>query len=102
MVQGKQLTVVWHVDDLKVSHVKVAVIAKMADWLKSTRKTLFEDGSGQMQISRGKEVHERLGVTLDFSVTSEVKMTMIPHVKEIARLLSPRDNSESVSARPAA
>ena len=51
MVQGKQLTVVWHVDDLKVSHVSVAVVTKMADWLKSTCERLFEDGSGEMQFS---------------------------------------------------
>ena len=36
IVKGKQLTVVWHVDDLKVSHVSSNVVTKMADWLKST------------------------------------------------------------------
>ena len=50
MARGKQLTVVWHVDDLKVSHVSVAVVAKMADWLKSACERLFEDGSGQIKI----------------------------------------------------
>jgi hypothetical protein len=36
IVKGKQLTVVWHVDDLKVSHVSSNIVTKMADWLKST------------------------------------------------------------------
>jgi hypothetical protein len=36
IVKGKQLTVVWHVDNLKVSHVTSNVVTKMADWLKST------------------------------------------------------------------
>jgi hypothetical protein len=36
IIEGKQLTVVWHVDDLKVSHVSSNIVTKMADWLKST------------------------------------------------------------------
>jgi hypothetical protein len=31
VIQGKQLAVVWHVNNLKVSHVTAAVITKMAD-----------------------------------------------------------------------
>jgi hypothetical protein len=40
-VKGKQLTVVWHVDDLKVSHKRPWVVTKMADWLKSTYEQPF-------------------------------------------------------------
>jgi hypothetical protein len=102
MVQGKQLTVVWHVDDLKVSHdVSTAIITKMADWLKSTYQRLFEDGSGEMSIALGK-IHEYLGITLDFTVPGEVKITMIPYVKEIVKLFSEYDNSQSTTATPAA
>ena len=31
IVQGKQLAVVWHVDDLKASHVITVIATKMAD-----------------------------------------------------------------------
>ena len=51
VVQERQLTVVWHVDDLKVSYVSAAIVTKMADWLKSTYERLFEDGSSEMQIT---------------------------------------------------
>ena len=34
-MSGKQMTVVWHVDDLKTSHVNKRVNAKFLEWLKS-------------------------------------------------------------------
>ena len=101
VVKGKQLTVVWHVDDLKVSHVRALVVTKMADWLKKTYERLFDDGSGEMKICRGK-VHDYLGMCLDFTVPGEVKITMIPYVKEIVQQFSEYDNSQSTAATPAA
>ena len=52
----------------------------MADWLKSTNERLFDDGSGELKICRGK-IHEYLGMTLDFTIDGEVKITMISYVK---------------------
>ena len=102
MVNGKQLTVVWHVDDLKVSHVSSDVVTKMADWLKSTYERLFDDGSGEMKICRGK-IHEYLGMTLDFTIDGEVKVTMIPYIKEIIQQFEEHDPSpQRTAATPAA
>jgi hypothetical protein len=101
VVQGRQLTVVWHVDDLKVSHRKAKVVTKIIDWLKSTYERLFDDGSGAMQVSRGK-VHKYLDMTLDFNTPGEVKITMIPYVKEILKLFTEHDKSEPTANTPAA
>ena len=101
IVDGKQLTVVWHIDDLKVSHVKARVVTRMARWLKSQYERLFEDGSGAMKISRGK-VHEYLGMTLDYSTPGEVKITMIPYVKEMVKLFEQYDPTEKTATTPAA
>jgi hypothetical protein len=101
IVKGKQLTIVFHVDDLKVSHVSPIVVTKMADWLRSTYERLFDDGSGEMKICRGK-IHEYLGMTLDFTVPGEVKVTMIPYVKEIVQQFAEFDDSDSTAATPAA
>jgi hypothetical protein len=101
IVKKKQLTIVWHVHDLKVSHVMTPVVTKLMDWLKSTYERLFDDGSGAMQVSRGK-VLEHLGMTLDFAVPGEVKITMIPHVKEIIKLFAEHDKSLSHANTPAA
>jgi hypothetical protein len=35
MVNGKQLTITWHADDLKLSHVESNVVTIMIKWLKS-------------------------------------------------------------------
>ena len=45
IVDGAQLTVVWHVDDIKVSHIDGGVVTRMAVWLKKTYERLFKDGS---------------------------------------------------------
>ena len=35
MTSGKQMTVVWHVDDLKTSHINKRVNNEFLEWLKS-------------------------------------------------------------------
>ena len=40
MVYGAQLTVVWHVDDLKLSHVDRGVVTRMSVWLNKTYEAI--------------------------------------------------------------
>jgi hypothetical protein len=101
-VKGKQLTVIWHIDDLKVSHVLATVVTIMAAWLKRTYEQLFDDGSGEMKICQGK-IYDYLGMRLDFTVPGQVRITMIPYVNEILNQFSEYDNSAlSTAATPAA
>ena len=67
---GKQLTVVWHVDDLKLSHVKTEVVDKMIEWL---RNKYEDEDIGKLKATRGK-IHDYLAMILDFSVPGEVKV----------------------------
>ena len=60
MIGGKQFTITWHVDDLKLSHVDKKVIDEMIKWIKGL---YIQD----MRISRG-EKHDYLGMILDLSV----------------------------------
>jgi hypothetical protein len=99
-VGGKQMTIVWHVDDLKVSHFDPRVVTRMADWLKKKYERLFDDGSGAMKICRGN-IHEYLGMTLDLSALGEVKVTMIPYIKEIVDLFRKHDDTDRIAATPA-
>ena len=92
-VKGKQLTICWHVDDMKASHKYASVVTKLIKWLKKKFEQLFPDGSGGMKVCRGK-IHEYLGMTLDFSTRGEVKVTMFPYVKEIVDLFTQYDNSD--------
>ena len=43
-INGKQLTLLWHVDDIKASHVEAEVITRMAKWLIKTYERLLKDG----------------------------------------------------------
>ena len=52
-MDGAQLTVVWYVDDIKVSHIDGVVVTRMEAWLKKTYESLFKDGSGAMKLNRG-------------------------------------------------
>jgi hypothetical protein len=68
MVNGKQFTITWHVDDLKLSHEDENEVTEVIKWLK---EIYGED----MRVSRG-EKHDYLGMDLDFTVTGEVRVTM--------------------------
>jgi hypothetical protein len=77
MVDNKQLTVVWHVDDLKISHVSAKVVDDfIAD--------LDSEFGKETPLSKSREkVHDYLGMTLDFSVPGQVTITMIDYIKMI-------------------
>ena len=49
MVNDKQMTVIWHVDDLKVSHVDPKENTKLANWMK-------EIYGKKLTIHRGKSM----------------------------------------------
>jgi hypothetical protein len=82
MIKGEQMTICFHVDDCKLSHRKSKVMDKMIKWLRQEYESIFEDGSGEMMVSRGK-VHTYLGMTLDYTVRGQVKITMLGYVDEI-------------------
>ena len=83
IVNGKQLTVVWHVDDLKISHVDAAVVDEFIAQLDSKfgRET-------PMNKSRGK-IHDYLGMVLDFSVSGKVTIDMREYVRMVLHDLPP-------------
>ena len=56
----------------------------MIKWLKKEYESIFEDGSGAMTVSRGK-THKYLGMTLDYSVPGQVKISMFDYVKDIIK-----------------
>ena len=73
-IGGSQLTVVWHVDNLLVSHKDSFEITKLAVYL--------EDIYGGLLVKRGK-VHDYLGMTLDFSKKRSLQVSMIPYLNNI-------------------
>ena len=67
MIGGKQLTVCWNVDNLKISCVDTNEVTKMIQWIESKY--------GEMHGSRGKR-HDYLGMWLDYSIMGEVRIYM--------------------------
>jgi hypothetical protein len=51
---------------------------EMVIWLRQKYESMFEDGSGEMKISRGR-VHQYLGMTLDFAERGRVKISMFDY-----------------------
>ena len=101
IVHGKQMTLCWHVDDMKVSHFETKRVDDMVKWLRMMYERLFEDGSGTMKVCRGK-VHEYIGMTLDFNAPGKVKVTMLPYMKEIVDDFTKQSGDLKTAATPAA
>ena len=102
MVGGKQMTICFHVDDCKLSHVSRKANDRMIKWLRREYESIFEDGSGKMSVSRGK-VHTYLGMKLDYSVRGQVKITMFDYVEEILTAFDkadPKGGGTKSSAAP--
>ena len=75
MVNGKQMTVVWHVDDLKVSHVDKAEVTKFVAHLVGIY-------GPKMTVNRGT-VHDYLGMDLDYSEPGTATVSMIKYLRKI-------------------
>jgi hypothetical protein len=69
------MTVCWHVDDLKVSHMGPAEVTKFGDWLSKTYGVSVATHLGK--------VHDYLGMIFDFSEKGKVMVNMIEYIKTI-------------------
>jgi len=77
MIDGKQCTIGWHVDNLKILHVDPKVVESIVKQLNS--KYGREE---QISVNRGK-IHDYLGMTIDYSVTGKVSFGMQGYVDQI-------------------
>jgi len=77
MVKGKQMTVSWHVDDLKVSHINPKEIDHFVKWVQETYGSISEVKSTR------RKIHDYLGMKLDFSIDGHVTIDMKDYVTTI-------------------
>jgi len=82
IVKGKQLTICFHVDDYKISHMSTKVVDETILWLQSEYESIFENGLGAMKVSRGKK-HTYLAMDLDYSHKGECRVTMYKYLDGI-------------------
>jgi len=79
MINGKQFTVLWHVDDLKISHKDKKTVDQFIEWAINK----YEDSEiTKLKPSRGV-VHDYLGVALDYSERSGKMVHERAHQKNV-------------------
>jgi len=81
-VDGSVLTICFHVDDCKISHVSATVVDEIISRLRNDFEVVFEDGSGAMKVHRGKR-HKFVGMSLDYSHKGEVHISMSRYLKDL-------------------
>jgi hypothetical protein len=93
LIDGKQCTVLWHVDDLKVSYENPEVVTSVLVMLESKFRK-----DAPMTVTRGK-VHDYLGMKISFEDKNMVKVTMYDYISGMLESL-PKD-MEGTAASPA-
>ena len=94
LINGKQCTVLWHVDDLKISHVDGDVVSDIINKLDKEYGKVTP-----LTITRGK-VHEYLGMTIDFNKPRKVQIIMLKYVEELLNEMP--DSMQGKAVTPAA
>jgi hypothetical protein len=77
VINGKQCTIVWHVDDLKVSNISANVVTDVIEMVGK------EFGNHKpLTVQRGV-LHDYLGMTIDLSIKGKVMITMIDFIEKM-------------------
>jgi len=94
MINGKQSTIIWHVDDLKIFHVDPKVVY---DVIKKLMEKFRQESP--LVTSQGKTI-EYLRMCIDYTVKGKVRILMYDYIdKMLAELPS---DMNGVSTTPAA
>ena len=92
MINGHQMTVVFHVDDLKVSHED----SKQIDWFADQLRKIYGE---KLTVNKGK-VHDYLGMMIDYTKSGKVEISMIKFIKKILDTFP--EEIKTTTATPAA
>lgn len=90
-INVSQCTILWHVDDLKVSHMDAQVVTDVLALLEKE----YGDAS-PLSITRGKH-HDYLGMHLDFSQDGKVKISMTQYIMDMLNDLPAEMNGEATT-----
>jgi hypothetical protein len=91
MIDGKQCTVLWHVADLKIAHVNEVVNTNI---IKKINDKFGKEAP--LTITR-ENIHDYLGVTLDYSEKGKVKIKMLDYINKMLSDLPAEMDGESPS-----
>ena len=77
IINGKQCTIGWYVDDLKISHVEQEVIDSIFDRLQERYGK-----EAPLSVKRGSQ-HEYLGMNIDYREAGKVKFSMTKYIERL-------------------
>ena len=95
VINGKQCTIGWHVDDLKISHTDKHVVEEII--------TVLDEQYGKetpISVHRGP-VQEYLGMTIDYTQKGKVSFSMPQYIEDLL-LECPESIMKGTSSTPAA
>ena len=92
-INGQQCTLVWHVDDMKISHVDSRVVDNIINMLEQEFRK-----EAPLTICHGK-IHDYLGMTFDFSIAGKVQICMEEYIKNMLTALP--EDMEGMATTPA-
>jgi hypothetical protein len=78
MIDGHEMTICWHVDDLLVGHKSPTTVTNTLNWLKE----LYETPDKPLAATRGN-LHDYLGMNINFSQPGSVSFDMIPCITKV-------------------
>ena len=76
-INGQQCTLVWHVDDMKISHAHSQVVTDIINQLEQ------EFGKEAPLTIRRGNIHDYLGMMLDFSLPGKVQIRMEEYIRNM-------------------
>lgn len=92
MINGKQCTTLWHVDDLKTSHMELAVVDDILERLNE------KCGKKALLTITHRKTHECLGMTIDCTEDGKAIIGMDEHADGILK----REDMAGTATSPAA
>ena len=69
-------------DDCKIFNLSPKVVDNTVELLRKEYENVFKDGSEKIKVYWGK-VHDYLGMTLDFSMKYQVKISVCKYVEDL-------------------
>ena len=97
MIEGKQHTIMWHVDDLMASHVNPKVNDNFIKWVRSK----YENKDiGEVKVTYGK-LHHYLGMNFDFSDDNKLKINMTDYITKMINKFDYKDELKTKATTPA-
>ena len=95
-VNGKQITIVWHVDDLKISHEDPQVVTNCIEMLDNKYGYEACGKRSPLTVKRGRK-HEYLGMVLDYSQLGKVVVDMREYIETILEDLPSEYDGDAVT-----